>query len=213
MQILTSIIKTINGLSKESLDRLTKVVSLKEFSKGDIIVNTGDIPDTFFILKEGMIESLGLDEKGKNYIHDIVVPLSANTAFSSLILQKPSRFTHHCLTNCKIYVGNYQEFQKILDVHIHMPLLYGKILELVYLKINSREHHSSFTSEIEHHARLNNKIPTTKIPIPLSHFESCLNVSPIQLAGYKWKFAQYKWVNEKRSVSQQVVGRLGIPQK
>ena len=95
------------SLSKESLEKFRVLVTVKKYTKGEIIVAEGEVPTQFYILKSGIVRSFILDAKGKEHIRTLYIPVTTSGALSSLIKKTPSNATYDCLTDCENFRGEF----------------------------------------------------------------------------------------------------------
>jgi nitroreductase len=57
-----------SSLTNEGFGELCSLVRIKRFVKGDVIVEKGDAPEDFFIVVQGMVEVLSVDDQGNERI-------------------------------------------------------------------------------------------------------------------------------------------------
>jgi CRP-like cAMP-binding protein len=171
----------------ESIKKFRDLLSLESLHKKDIIAKNGEIPKDFFILKNGIIRSFFTDNKGKEYNRSLYKPISSTGAFSALILNKPSKTTYDCLTDCEVYVGDFKEFKKLIEKDIHIALMYSKILELIFIRMEKRIYELSVLNATERYFRLKKEMPKIDLLIPQYHIASFLNITPVQLSRIRKK--------------------------
>lgn len=182
MNTLIDFISKIDNIPKSSLDKFLALISLKKFKKGDVIAKTGEIPKELYILKKGVIRSFYIDEKAKEYIRHIFTPLRATGALGSLIVNKPSRLTYDCLSDCEAYALNYKEFKALSVKDIGVSNLYSAALEIVFLTLESKVFDLSVLNATERYLKLKKQIPDIENLIPQYHIASYLNITPVQLS-------------------------------
>lgn len=182
MKQLTDFISTIANLPEKSSQKLLKLISLRHFKKNDIIAKSNEIPVDVFILKSGVIRSFYTDEKGKEYIRHIFTPFRATGALGALILEKPSRLSYDCLSDCEVYALNFKEFKKLTKKDKALSNLYATILEIVFLTLESKIFDLSVLNATERYLKLKKQIPEIENLIPQYHIASYLNITPVQLS-------------------------------
>lgn len=182
MEFLVNFINDFSNLPQKSINRFIKLVTVKEFKKKDSIAAIGDVPEDFFILKSGIVRSFYCDEKGKEYIRNLFTPIKATGALSALVLDKPSRLSYDCLTDCKVYVINFKKFKKLTKLDKNIAILYANVLETIFLVLESKIYDLSVLNATERYLKLKNQIPNIENLIPQYYIASFLNITPVQLS-------------------------------
>lgn len=170
------------SLSKGSLEKFRLLVSVKEYSKGDIIVDEGEIPTKFYILKSGIVRSYILDKKGKEHIRTLYIPVTTSGALSSLIKKSPSNATYDCLTDCEILEGNFSDFLKLTRENHDLSLFYNKVLESIFQRTENKVFDLSVLDAKERYLKLKSEINNIDNLITQYHIASYLNITPVQLS-------------------------------
>jgi CRP-like cAMP-binding protein len=182
MKLLFDFFNEINPIPKKSSDKLFSLVRVKKLKKGDRVVNLGEIPNEFYILKSGVIRSFYTDEKGKEYIRHLFTPFRATGALGALILDKPSRLSYDCLLDCEVYVINFKEFKSLIDKDQSICRLYASALEVIFLTLESKIYDLSVLNATERYLKLKKQNPDIENLIPQYHIASYLNITPVQLS-------------------------------
>ncbi|MFN0730022.1 Crp/Fnr family transcriptional regulator [Polaribacter gochangensis] len=183
MDFVSNFINTYSpNLSKKSRVIFESNIQFKFYKKGDIIVNAGEIPTNFYILKTGVLRSFLRDSKGKEHIKTIYIPITTSGSLSSLITKKPSNAIYDCLTDAEILVGNFHEFIKQTEKHHDLALLYNRVLESIFIRTEKRIFELSVLNATERYIKLKKEIPNISNLIQQYHIASYLNITPVQLS-------------------------------
>lgn len=182
MNFLTDFIDSIGGIPEESIQKLLALISYKKLTKGHSIAKFGEVPNDIYILKSGVIRSFFTDEKGKEYIRHIFTPIRATGALGAMILDKPSRLSYDCLSDCEVYLINFKEFKNLTLEDKAIANLYARVLELVFLSLESKIYDLSVLNATERYLKLKKQIPEIENLIPQYHIASYLNITPVQLS-------------------------------
>jgi CRP-like cAMP-binding protein len=169
-------------LSKKSRQIFESYIQLKSFKKGDIIVNLGEIPTNFYILKTGVLRSFMQDSKGKEHIRTIYTPITTSGSLSSLITKTPSSAIYDCLTDAEILVGDFTAFIKSTEEHHDLALFYNRVLESIFIRTEKRVFDLSVLNATERYIKLKKDIPDINNLIQQYHIASFLNITPVQLS-------------------------------
>jgi CRP-like cAMP-binding protein len=182
MKLLVDFFNEINPIPKKSSDKLFSLISSKKLKKGDSVVNIGEIPNEFYILKSGVIRSFYTDEKGKEYIRHLFTPFRATGALGALILDKPSRLSYDCLLDCEVYAINFKEFKHLIEKDPAICHLYASALEVIFLTLESKIYDLTVLNATERYLKLKKQNPDIENLIPQYHIASYLNITPVQLS-------------------------------
>ncbi|MGB0891144.1 MAG: Crp/Fnr family transcriptional regulator [Flavobacteriaceae bacterium] len=170
------------SLSKESLEKFRELVSVNEHKKGHIIVNEGETPTQFYILKKGIVRSFILNDKGKEHIRTLYIPVTTSGALSSLIKKTPSNATYECLTDCEILEGNFSDFIKLTKEYHDLSLFYNKVLESIFQRTENKVFDLSVLNAKERYLKLKKEVPNIDNLITQYHIAAYLNITPVQLS-------------------------------
>ena len=128
------------NLSVSSRILFKKNVHIKNYKKGDVIANQGEIATHFYLLKSGIIRSFDRDSNGNEHIRTIYVPITTSGPLSSLITKNPSTSIYDCLTDCEILIGDFSTFIKLTEEHQDLAHFYVRVLENIFLRTEKRIH-------------------------------------------------------------------------
>jgi CRP-like cAMP-binding protein len=182
MEFLIDLISENNNLPLKSINKFKNLFSIQNVKKKHVLAKMGETPTDFFILKKGIVRSFFLDKKGREVIRSLSVPKSSTGAFSALILNKPSRSSYDCLTDCELYVADFNEFKKLAQKDHHISILYHKALELNYIKMEERIFELAMLNATELYLKVQKELPGIEKQIPQYQIASYLNITPVQLS-------------------------------
>ncbi len=169
-------------LSEKSRKIFESNIQVKSYKKGDIIVNQGEIPTNFYILKSGVLRSFIRDSKGNDHIRTLYIPITTSGSLSSLITKKPSDAIYDCLTDSEILVGNFPSFIKSTEEHHDLALFYNRILESIFIRTEKRIYELSVLNATERYLKLKTNIPEIENLIQQYHIASYLSITAVQLS-------------------------------
>tara|TARA_B110000091_G_C13795021_1_gene467449 strand:+ start:808 stop:1395 length:588 start_codon:yes stop_codon:yes gene_type:complete len=182
MEFIIDLISENNKLPVKAINSFKKLLSSQNVKKKHILAKAGETPSEFYILKKGVVRSYFLDKKGREVIQSLCVGGSSTGAFSSLILDKPSRIYYDCLTDCEFYVGDFKEFKKLTKKDINISLLYNAVLEDAYIKKEKRIFELSMLDATDRYLKIRKDLPNIEKQIPQYQIASFLNITPVQLS-------------------------------
>lgn len=182
MKNLKDTLQSFCEISEKSQELLFSLATTIELKKGESITQSGEIPEYIYILEEGLARSYYEDDKGKEYIRNLFTPIRAIGPLGALILQKPSKFSYDCLTNCKLKVVNYNDFKELSKTNLEIGNFYSKTLERIFLELESKVYDLSVLNATQRYLKVKKQIPEIENLIPQYHIASFLNITPVQLS-------------------------------
>jgi len=174
-------------VSSKTYQQFKEILKEKNYKKNDVIVQLGEIPEIFYLLKSGIVASIVLDDKGNEHIKTIYHPISTTGALSSLIQQQPSDTFYKCLTDCTLIEGNFNGFKKLVNKEHVFAILYIKVLEKIFLRTEKKMKNLAILNATERYLELKKDIPDIENLIPQYHIASYLNITPVQLSRIRKK--------------------------
>jgi CRP-like cAMP-binding protein len=182
MDFIAAFLRQTMPLSEEAETIFRSIFVEKSFKKGEAFVSIGEIPTKFFLLKKGVARSFTIDEKGKESIRTLFVPITTSGSLTSLIQRTPSESTYDCLTDCEFLEGDYPKFLEMANKYHEFALFHAKVLEGIFIKVVHRISELSTLNATERYIKLKNEIPEVENLIPQYHIAAYLNISAVQLS-------------------------------
>jgi CRP-like cAMP-binding protein len=133
--LCASKVPIFENLNKEELVEIVNKINHKEFSKGDVIFNEGNIANTLYFINEGKIKLYKYTKDGKEQILHI---LSEGDFFGELELIKPAKygFNSKAIEDAKICTLTKDEMK---DIMMKNPEIGIKVLETVGERLSKVE--------------------------------------------------------------------------
>ncbi|WP_157691895.1 Crp/Fnr family transcriptional regulator [Polaribacter sp. KT25b] len=182
MNNLKEFTANFKNIPQKKIDLFLSLASKEKFKKNDLIAKIGEKTHYFYIIESGIIRSFYTDEKGKEFTRTIFTKQKTTGPLATLITGEPSKLTYECLSDCTVYKINYNEFVALAKKDISMANLYSKMLEFIFLVMESKIYDLSALNATERYYKLKKEIPDIDNLIPQYHIASYLNVSPVQLS-------------------------------
>lgn len=177
----------VPSLPDDLLQSFISILDVKAFSKNDIILNEGSIATNFYILGEGIVRSFYKDKDSKEHIITLYMPFSTTGSLNSLITKKPSKLIYECLTDCRMWFGNFDKFKELVSKNKELATLYISVLERLFLRTESKLIDLTILNGKERYLKLRRLIPNIDNLLPQYHIASYLNISPVQLSRIRKK--------------------------
>ncbi|WP_439128757.1 Crp/Fnr family transcriptional regulator [Polaribacter sp.] len=183
MENLISYLDAFQRIPKESkqilLNLVQKPLNLK---KGEILSEVGSIEENMYILDAGVVRSYYIIKKEKKQTRNLFIAQRPLGPLGALILDKKSKFSYDCLTDCRVYPINFKAFRKLASKDQNISKLYINILENIFLELETRIFDLSALDATERYLKLKRKVPKIENLVTQYHIASFLNITPVQLS-------------------------------
>ncbi len=182
MDFIDLFINQISPLSDKARNLFRSVMTEVNYTKGTEFVSLGELPTKFYILKKGVARSYVLDDKGKEHIRTLFVPITTSGSLTALVKKQPSASTYDCLTDCEFLEGDYYKFLELTEKNHELALFHAKVLQNVFLSVVKRINELTTLDATARYLKLKNDIPEVENLIQQYHIASYLNITPVQLS-------------------------------
>ena len=182
MSFFRNFVSNFHTISENSFKEFKNLIEEKELKKDHILVNLGDIPFNFYIIKSGVIRSYIIDKNGKEHTKTIYTPISTTGNLTALIKNEPSNLIYECLTNCDVLECNYNDFNDLALKHHDLTIFHYKVLERIYIREEEKILDLSMLNATQRYEKLKKKTPGIDNLINQYHIASYLNITPVQLS-------------------------------
>lgn len=182
MNFFRDFVFNFHNVSENSFEGFSKIIKEKTFLKNDKIVDLGNVPVNFYILKKGIIRAYIIDENGKEYTKTIYVPMNTSGNLGALVKKEPSNLIYECLTDCEVLECNYSHFYTLSLKHHDLSIFHYKVLEAVYIREEAKILELTMLNATQRYKKLKERHPGIDNLINQYHIASYLNITPVQLS-------------------------------
>lgn len=183
-------LKSNFNVSKETFVILKNLSTKKTLTSGDKTIAQGGMSNNLYILSSGLMRSVRISERGKEYTKNLYSPISFVGPFSSILTKKPSLLTYEALTDCIVYEVDYEDFFKLTQTVIEISNLYNRVLEYLFLIYEQKQFESISLNATERYQLLKSRIPDIDKQIAQHQIASYLNITPVQLSRIRKELKQ-----------------------
>lgn len=172
---------SVSDLSNETLQILKQKIELKFFKKKEIFIKAGEFQNQFFFLTSGIARAYITDENGKEFTRSLFRAPAPMTSIKAFVNNSKSEICFDCLTDCEMYIGNFNDFIHLTKTNIEISNMYSRMLEKGFLKVEERVFELSMPAK-ERYESLRKRIPNIDNLIPQYQIASYLGITPVQLS-------------------------------
>lgn len=183
-------LKSNFNVSKETFVILKNLSTKKTLTSGDKTIAQGGMSNNLYFLSSGLMRSVRISERGKEYTKNLYSPISFVGPFSSILTKKPSLLTYEALTDCIVYEVDYEDFFKLTQTVIEISNLYNRVLEYLFLIYEQKQFESISLNATERYQLLKSRIPDIDKQIAQHQIASYLNITPVQLSRIRKELKQ-----------------------
>lgn len=177
---------SVFDLPEDILEVLKSKLELKTFKKKEIFSKAGELQDKFFFLNSGIARAFITDKNGKEFTRSLFTSPTAMAAIRAIVTESKSEISFDCLTDCEMYVGNFDDFLTLTKTNLLVSNTYNRMLEKAFLRVEERVFELSLPAKEKYEA-LRNRIPNVDKLIPQYQIASYLGITPVQLSRIRNK--------------------------
>ncbi len=180
-------LKSFHSMSREIYDELYNLAELKTLEPNTRLVSIGEVPQKIYLINKGVLRSFFIMDNGKEITKTIFTPIDFFASFTSLLLQKPSKFIYEALTACHVYEIDYKKFISLCNQNFEIFKFYARYLEFLFMEGERVFIEISSMNAKQRYLKLRERIPEIDNLIPQYQIASYLNISPVQLSRIRSK--------------------------
>ncbi len=177
----------MKSIFEETIEKLSSILILKKFEKGQLLHEEGEICQTIFLVKTGILRSFYF-VKDKDITAHFALDNGVVGAIDSIVTGKASRYNIESLEPSEVYILDYLKMESYLDENPSLERLARKFTQLIYLDLVERFEGMMFLSAKEKYDHLITRYPTITSKVNLGHIASYLGITQETLSRTR---AQY----------------------
>lgn len=184
---LRAFINQIQPISDDSYQELERLFVEKELNKGDLFCKDGEISKEIGFLESGIIRAFYRTSNGTEYNKHFFVNPCFVGGYASLITGKPNQIVQEVLAPSRVWVADFNSFQKLFSEHRDIESLARKLAELFFVQKEQREIDIVLLDADKRYLLFKKEFPDLENQIPQYHIASYLGVTPTQLSRIRKK--------------------------
>lgn len=169
------------GMNYEGRKLLEEIMIRKEYKKGDLLLQEGEISHNLIIVGKGMVRQFYYKNK-KDVTEHFSYEGCIVICIESTLKQEPTRLMVEALEDCIVYEVPYNKFMTLTEISWEINLFYRKILEFSLIVSQVKADAWRFETAHERYIRLMNTHPEVVKRAPMAHIASYLLMTPETLS-------------------------------
>ena len=168
-------------MSKEAKKMLEEFLVYKKVSKGEILLNKGEVATSMYLVGEGMLRQY-YHKNNKDVTEHFSYEGCILMCIESFLKQEPSNLIIEALENSVVFELKYETIQSLAEVSAEFNILYRKILEYSLIVSQVKADMWRFETAKNRYMLLLGQHPEVIKRAPLSHIASYLLMTPETLS-------------------------------
>lgn len=189
MTDLKTFFNKLTPVSPESWERFEILFKPKNVKKGDYFISEGQIAKEIGFLKSGIIRAFYRNNEAVEYNKHFFINPCFIGGYSSLITKAPNVINQQALTDCVIYVANYEDIQILYETCPDIERAARILAELFFVQKEQREIEIVLLDADKRYQIFQKDFPQLEQQIPQYHIASYLGITPTQLSRVRRKIS------------------------
>jgi CRP-like cAMP-binding protein len=114
--------------SLEYANEIFSMLEVVKMRKKEVLLHLGEVADSIYIVKSGILKGSIIDEFGKMHTVRFVAEGSVMTSMYSFIDQKPSELQIECVEAGEILCFNHQDFEYMSKLYVGLSPAFYKLM-------------------------------------------------------------------------------------
>lgn len=181
------VLKSINNLSDDQIDKIMKISKVKNVNKGDFFIQEGEIPNKFAFTLNGLFRYYYVDKKGNEFTKGFFPEGSIISSYSAMIQNRPSYFTIEALEDSIVASIQYTDWKNLFKTNDCWKEFLIVMLEKGYCTKESREREFLLLDAEERYKSFLKSFPGYEKRIKQHLIASYLGITPVALSRVRNK--------------------------
>ena len=190
LQALKKQINSYSPISEESWDKIEKICTFKELSKGETLLYLGDIANEHYFIVKGLLRAYFSDIEGNVYNKNLFLENSFAGSTVSLLQNTPSEFCLEALEETTLIVLPYKEYRALINECADLKDFYIAYLEQNWvIEKECIEVALVLEDATKRYLSYLDKYPNIENRVAQHHIASHLGITPTQLSRIRKKLS------------------------
>ncbi|MEM6344686.1 MAG: Crp/Fnr family transcriptional regulator [Bacteroidota bacterium] len=187
MSIVADFLCSLVPFSDQELSLLNSLFVASSWSKKSYFARSGDYPHQVALVESGVLRAFFRNDQGEEYNKTFFRAGTMVGAYSALVSSQQNQINLQCLTDCKLWVVDYQQLTALYDEYHLVERLARLLAEQFFVLKEKREIELVTLDARARYQIFQQEHPGLEQQIPLYHIASYLGVSATQLSRIRAK--------------------------
>ncbi|WP_139959015.1 Crp/Fnr family transcriptional regulator [Flavicella sediminum] len=187
MEEFVKTVNLISPISQESWLELSQISTVIDVPKKTKLNKIGEYPHSFYFMISGNARGYINTSNNTEYNKALFTENMFFGALAALVKNTNSRVAYETLTNSRIVKINFRKFIELVETREDINLLYIKLLETIFLRLEQRDIEMVTLDATERYLKLKERLPNIDKEISLYQIASNLGITAIQLSRIRKK--------------------------
>ena len=178
-------IRSLISISSEEVKYYSGLLSVKQFNKGDLLLEAGHVCRNIFFINRGICRTFFLNSKGDECTFHFAMENGFITDYESFLSKQPAYFSIQALEPVEAVVMTHHT---VHDGYINLKEgeKLGRVLAERYLFVFTNKVKSIYTEDAKtRYMNMNKRYPNILQRVPQHMIASHLNITPVHLSRLK----------------------------
>ena len=186
-QDLLFFIKNIIDLPLSEEKKLLDISRISTIKKGEFYIQAGQVPKKFAFVSKGLFRYLYVGDNGTEYTKNFIPEKNFLLAYSSMVLQEPSKMFIEALEDSTVYDIDYSEWLSLKNGNPCWNIFLIKLLEKAFMTKENRERELLLSNAEQRYEIFKIEFPNLDSRIRQHLIASYLGISPVSLSRIRKK--------------------------
>lgn len=179
--IARELARKYSTMTHEELDELESILVPMKFSKGEMILEEGEVCENIYYIDKGLIRQFYF-KNGKEVTEHLGADRSIFMCIESLFLEKPTHLQVEAIESSIIYALPKRCLEKVALHNVNIQILYRKILEESLILSQVHADLVRFETAGDRYKKMCKLTPQVVLRAPLVYIASYLQMTPETLS-------------------------------
>lgn len=179
--IARELARKYSTMTHEELDELESILVPMKFSKGEMILEEGEVCENIYYIDKGLIRQFYF-KNGKEVTEHLGADRSIFMCIESLFLEKPTHLQVEAIESSIIYALSKRRLEKVALHNVNIQILYRKILEESLILSQVHADLVRFETAGDRYKKMCKLMPQVVLRAPLVYIASYLQMTPETLS-------------------------------
>lgn len=179
--IARELARRYSTMTHDELDELESILVPLKFTKGEMILDEGEMCEYFYYLHRGLVRQFYY-KNDREVTEHLGVDGSMFMCIESLFREEPTKLMCEALEPCYVYALPKKRLEEVALHNVNIQILYRKILEESLIESQIHADMLRFETAQDRYRRICKQNPQIVLRAPLVHIASFLQMTPETLS-------------------------------